>query len=161
MLDLQAPPKNGLPAMRLPPAALDRSASDWRPWLHAYAIVTMSVAVVAVISGSLVTTLRVGMEDPDWPTTPWHVFTTPWSQKSFGYLIEHMHRLADYLTGIFVIGLAVWTWLAERRTWVRWLGPLALVGVISQGVLGGLRILKDFSFGTELRIIHGCSARSE
>src|SRR5438128_881323 len=158
MLKLQSPSTNGLPVRRLQSTPPERPSSAWHPWLHCWAILTMVVAVIGVVTGSLVTTLRVGMADPDWPTTPWQLFTTPWSEKSFGYLVEHMHRLADYATGIFVIGLTVGTWTVERRTWVRVLGIVALVGVIAQGALGGLRVLYDFSFGTQLRIVHGCAA---
>jgi cytochrome c oxidase assembly protein subunit 15 len=157
MLELQSPGKNGLPAMR-PLATWEASSSDWHPRLHAWAILTMLIALIGVVTGSLVTSLDVGLEDLDWPTAPWHLLTTPSSAKRFGYLVEHTHRLADYLTGIFVIGLTIGTWKAERRTWVRRLGIITLLAVILQGVLGGLRIKEDYFLGTELRIIHGCSA---
>jgi cytochrome c oxidase assembly protein subunit 15 len=102
------------------------------------------------------------MADRDWPTWPWHLLTTPWSAENFDYLVEHTHRLADYLTGILVIGLTVGTWMVAGRRWVRWLGVAALPAVILQGVLGGLRIKLEIYFGkaigTDLRIIHGCTA---
>src|SRR5207253_1096522 len=64
---------------------------------------------------------------------------------------------ADYLIGVLVIGLAASTF-ATRRKWVRWLGAAALTSVIIQGILGGLRVKADQYLGTELRIIHGCTA---
>jgi cytochrome c oxidase assembly protein subunit 15 len=158
MLELQSASKNGLPAMRLPPASPERSPSDWHPRLHAWAIITMVVAVIAVVLGSLVTSLDVGMVDPDWPTSPWHLLTTQWSPEDRAYLVEHSHRLVDWLIGICVIGLAIGTWLVDSRVFVRWLGPAALVAVLVQGLLGGLRVLLNANFGTELRIMHGCAA---
>ncbi len=162
MLELQSPEKNGISATRLPPAvSLPRSA-DWHPKLHVWMVLTFAVAIVAEITGSLVTTLNVGMADRDWPTWPWHLLTRPWSADSFDYLVEHTHRLADYVTGIMIIALTIGTWLVARRRWVRWLGVAALPAVILHGVLGGLRIKLEIYFGkaigTDLRIIHGCTA---
>ena len=43
--------------------------------------------------------------------------------------------------GFLTIILAVWTWRADRRRWMRYLGITALGLVIAQGVLGGLTVL--------------------
>jgi cytochrome c oxidase assembly protein subunit 15 len=37
--------------------------------------------------------------------------------------------------------LAVWTWRAERRRWMQYLGLAALATVITQGILGGITVL--------------------
>ena len=42
--------------------------------------------------------------------------------------------------GLLTIGLAVWLWRVEKRSWMRWLGVAALGGVIAQGILGGLTV---------------------
>jgi cytochrome c oxidase assembly protein subunit 15 len=162
MLELQDPHKNGISATRLPPAVALPQSTDWHPKLHLWIVLTFAVTVVAEITGSLVTTLNVGMADRDWPTWPWQLLTRPWSAESFDYLVEHTHRLADYLTGILVIVLTVGACMVARRRWVRWLGVAALPAVILQGVLGGLRIKLEIYFGqaigTDLRIIHGSAA---
>jgi cytochrome c oxidase assembly protein subunit 15 len=43
--------------------------------------------------------------------------------------------------GLFTIILAVWTWRADRRRWLRYLALAAVIMVIVQGVLGGLTVL--------------------
>jgi heme a synthase len=51
----------------------------------------------------------------------------------------------------------VWLWLGEDRRWVRNLGVIAVVGVILQGILGGLRVtmMKD-----QIGIFHACVAQA-
>jgi cytochrome c oxidase assembly protein subunit 15 len=48
--------------------------------------------------------------------------------------------IAEFV-GLLTIILAVWTWLAEKRRWLRILGLAALGTVIVQGILGGLTVL--------------------
>jgi len=43
--------------------------------------------------------------------------------------------------GLLTIALTVAFWLRERRHWLRWLGVAALLLVILQGVIGGLRVV--------------------
>ena len=45
------------------------------------------------------------------------------------------------VAGLLTIILAVWTWRAEKRRWMRFLGWGALATVIAQGILGGLTVL--------------------
>jgi heme a synthase len=53
--------------------------------------------------------------------------------------------------------LAVSLWLREPRAWLRWLGMTALLLVIAQGILGGLRVVL---LQHTLAIIHGCLAQA-
>src|SRR5262245_30559787 len=61
------------------------------------------------------------------------------------------------LVGLLTITLAVWLWLREDRRWVRCLGVIAVIGVILQGILGGLRVtmMKD-----QIGIFHACVAQA-
>jgi len=43
--------------------------------------------------------------------------------------------------GILTIVSMIWLFRAESRKWLRWLGVIALLAVIVQGVLGGLTVL--------------------
>jgi len=45
------------------------------------------------------------------------------------------------VAGLLTIVLAVWTWRAEKRRWLRILGFAALGTVIAQGMLGGITVL--------------------
>jgi cytochrome c oxidase assembly protein subunit 15 len=106
----------------------------------------------------MVTSKNVGLAVPDWPTTfGYNMFLFPVSKWVGGILFEHTHRLMGSLVGFLTIILAVWLWLSEDRRWVRNLGVIALVGVILQGILGGLRVtmMKD-----EIGIFHACVAQA-
>ena len=106
----------------------------------------------------MVTSKNVGLAVPDWPTTfGYNMFLFPISKWVGGILFEHTHRLMGSVVGFLTIILTVWLWLSEDRRWVRNLGVVALVGVILQGILGGLRVtmMKD-----EIGIFHACVAQA-
>ena len=106
----------------------------------------------------MVTSKNVGLAVPDWPTTfGYNMFLFPISKWVGGILFEHTHRLMGSLVGFLTIILAVWLWLREDRRWVRSLGVIAVVGVILQGILGGLRVtmMKD-----QIGIFHACVAQA-
>lgn len=128
-------------------------------WLHAWSVLTAAVTVVLLVLGAVVTTKKVGMADPVWPTAPWHLAFIDWSIPNPGFVIEHTHRLAGYIVGCCVIVLTVGLWFSARRNWLRWLGVAALAGVIAQGLLGGFRVRLHERFGIDLAIIHGCFAQ--
>lgn len=128
-------------------------------WLHRWALLTVIATVVLLFLGSVVTTFRVGMADPVWPTYPWHLLLISWEEPSPGFIIEHAHRLAGYVVGCCVIVLAAGLWRAESRAWVRRLGLLALLVIIIQGLLGGFRVRLHEILGGSLALIHGCFAQ--
>jgi heme a synthase len=124
-------------------------------WLHAWALFTVAVSAAAVTLGAVVTTFRVGMADPVWPTYPWHLLLISWDEPSPGFLVEHAHRLVAYLAGFCVIVLAVGLWFGGSRR----LGLLGLACVVVQGLLGGVRVLFNAKAGPELAAVHGCFAQ--
>jgi heme a synthase len=126
-------------------------------WLHAWAVLTVCATLALLALGGIVTTFRVGMADPIWPTYPWHLALISWQESSPGFLIEHGHRLAGYVVGCCVIGLAIGLW--QRGGILRWLGAAALLAVIAQGLLGGFRVRLNALVGTDLSIVHGCFAQ--
>ena len=104
------------------------------------------------------TSKNVGLVVPDWPTTfGYNMFLFPVSKWVGGILFEHTHRLMGSLVGFLTIILAVWLWRGDERRWVRSLGVIALLAVILQGVLGGLRVttMKD-----QIGIFHACVAQA-
>jgi cytochrome c oxidase assembly protein subunit 15 len=113
-----------------------------------------------LLLGGTVTTLRVGMSVPDWPTTFGHnMFTYPLRDMLANDAVfwEHTHRLFGSLVGLAAIAMVVAHLRFERRPVVRWLAVAALLAVIGQGVLGGLRVL-DNSEG--LAFLHGSIAQA-
>ncbi len=129
--------------------------------MHGWAVLTAVAGLCVLSAGSFVTTLKVGMADPGWPSPPWYLFfLSPADyERGVGFLVEHAHRLAGWIVGFCVIVLAVGLWGVERRRWLCWLGTLALIGVSLQGVLGGMRVLENVVAGRELATIHGCFAQ--
>jgi len=114
--------------------------------------------LLLICSGGMVTSKNVGLAVPDWPTTfGYNMFLFPVSKWVGGILFEHTHRLMGSLVGFLTIILAVWLWVREDRPWVRNLGAIAVVGVILQGILGGLRVtmMKD-----QIGIFHACVAQA-
>lgn len=127
-------------------------------WFNRFAWLTCVATLFLICSGGMVTSKGVGLAVPDWPTTfGYNMFLFPVSKWVGGIFFEHTHRLIASTVGFMTIILAVWLRLTEDRRWVRNLGYLALVAVILQGVLGGLRVtmLKD-----EIGIFHACLAQA-
>ncbi len=68
-------------------------------WLYLLTIAMVVVSTVLLIFGEMVTTLKAGMADPDWPTRPWHLALESKERWSAGYLVEHSHRILGFLIG--------------------------------------------------------------
>jgi heme A synthase len=191
-------------------------------WVLALAVVACAVAVVLLILGQLVTTLKAGMADPLWPTEPWYLLKN--YKEEVGYLVEHSHRIVGFAFGgvVSVVVLACWWREPRKRAWwcgvlgmvvllagygelhraamnqpdpnrfdtpvvplavigvallvlaatgifglaagtrgsgLRLFGTVALVAVMAQGLLGGLRVKLNALHGPELAAIHGVFAQ--
>jgi heme a synthase len=114
----------------------------FRPALHRFATFVAGCTVLLLAAGGMVPSTDSGLAVPDWPNTYGHfMFSFPLERMVGGVLYEHGHRLIASVVGMLTIVLAVWTWRAESRRWVRRLGAAALGTVIVQGLLGGLTVL--------------------
>jgi cytochrome c oxidase assembly protein subunit 15 len=121
-------------------------------------VLTAGATLVLIFAGGVVTNTGSGLAVPDWPTTFGHnMFLYPWSQMVGGIFIEHSHRLIGSVVGMLTVGLGVWLWVSEPRRWVQFAGLAAVVAVVIQGVLGGLRVVL-LEHG--LAIVHGCFAHA-
>jgi heme a synthase len=98
------------------------------------------LAFLLIVAGGLVTSNNAGLAVPDWPTSQ-GVWWLPLKKMVGGVKYEHGHRLVAEAVGLFTIVVAVWTWLVDKRRWMRALTIGAVAGVIFQGVLGGLTVL--------------------
>ena len=126
---------------------------EYNAWMHYFALATAISTFLLLGLGGLVTSHEAGMSVPDWPTTyGYNMFLFPISKWVGGIKYEHSHRLLASTVGLLTVVLAVWVWLREARPWMRRLGLVAVVGVIAQGVLGGLRVRWN---NPELGVIHG------
>ncbi len=97
-------------------------------WVRLWAAVTVTVALLLLfVLGGFVTSFRVGMADPVWPTEPWYLAGQDWSKLEFGFLVEHTHRAAGWVVGILVSGLALAVWVYDPNRVRGWLGVAAIV----------------------------------
>ena len=98
-------------------------------WLRCWAILTALAAGLVIVLGSLITTFRVGMSDPVWPTEPWFLVVNShvWvHEPASGFLIEHTHRFVAWGIGLFAAVLAFGAWATEPNRRLKWLGLGAL-----------------------------------
>ncbi|TWT33573.1 Heme A synthase [Posidoniimonas corsicana] len=138
--------------------ANDSPRQQESPWPRRWAVALCCCTFPLLWVGGLVTSTDAGMAVPDWPTTyGYNMFAYPWQTWMFGpwdLLVEHGHRLLGSLVGLLTIGLLVAVWRSDSRRWLRWLTVGALVLVIAQGVLGGMRVILN---ERQLAMLHGCT----
>ncbi|MCY4170530.1 MAG: COX15/CtaA family protein [Bacteroidetes bacterium] len=132
-----------------------------------YAIFGLFLCLLLIGWGSMVTTLEAGLAVPDWPTSfgsydPFNPgFSDPenpslkWWEDT-GVMVEHVHRLLGALVGLWTIGLAVWTYIADPRRWMKITATIAVALVVIQGLLGGLRVLWT---SLDLAVAHAMGAQ--
>ena len=131
-----------------------RPPSGYRRVPHWFALFAAIFTWPLLFVGGLVTTYKVGMAVPDWPTTfGMNMFLYDMTQASWAVFGEHTHRLYGAAVGFFTLLLMLDFWLFDRRGWIKRLGVLALVAVIAQGVLGGVRVRWN---STLYAAFHGC-----
>jgi len=106
---------------------------------HRFAVVLAGWTFLLIIAGALVTSNDAGLSVPDWPTSFGSLYKIP--RLVGGVKFEHTHRMIAQAAGLLTIILAVWTWRADRRRWMKYLGAGALGTVIGQGILGGLTVI--------------------
>lgn len=130
------------------------------PLVRRLASVTCIVALLPIGMGALVTTLKAGMAFADWPSSDGHnMLLYPWFRDFFDHpdkFVEHGHRLAGVLIGLVSIGLAVAGWIRGGRA-TRIFVTTILIAVITQGLLGGARVLMNRQTMAMVHSITGAS----
>jgi heme a synthase len=120
--------------------------------VHKYALFVVAWAVILLTAGALVTSEDAALAVPDWPLS----YGTLNPPMVGGIAFEHSHRLIAAALGLFIIGLAYLLWRYDERPHIKYLGYAAVVGVIFQGILGGLTVLKLLHYW--LPVMHSCTA---
>ncbi len=127
--------------------------------LHRLSLLAVCLVWPLIWVGGMVTTYDAGMAVPDWPGTyGYNLFLYPlktWVVGPFDLFIEHGHRLLGAVVGMVAIGIVIAAAWKEPRRWVLWLAVTILLAVISQGVLGGIRVVLGDRTSA---MIHGCFA---
>jgi len=96
--------------------------------LHVGFCVALGVILFPVVLGQIVTTVRAGMADPVWPTEPWYLLSN--FKLDFGYLVEHVHRIAGFVLGGVLGVLTIPMWWTDPRKTARWVGVIAVVVLV-------------------------------
>jgi len=126
--------------------------------VHRIAVLVAVATFLLIIVGGLVTSKGAGMSVPDWPTTyGYNMFLFPYSRWVGGIFWEHSHRLIASGVGFLTLILAGVTFWKEKRPWVRGLAVAAVLAVVVQGVLGGLRVTL---YKDQIGIFHTALAQS-
>jgi cytochrome c oxidase assembly protein subunit 15 len=119
-------------------------------WSGGLALVAACAAFILLGIGGFVTGLDEGLAVVDWPNTEtYNMFLYPLSRMTGGVFLEHSHRLFGSLVGLTTLVLAIQVLTNDRRRHVKLLAVAALVFVIVQGVLGGLRVTGRFTLSAD------------
>jgi cytochrome c oxidase assembly protein subunit 15 len=129
--------------------------ATYHPGIHKFAIFVVCWATLLLTAGALVTSKDAALSVADWPTS-FGTWFPPLRFLTGGALYEHSHRVIAFILGVFITILAVLLWKKEERPLLRVLGFIALAGVIFQGILGGLTVLKLLHYW--LPVMHACTA---
>src|SRR6202167_843747 len=106
------------------------------PGLHRFALATSACTVLLLMAGALVTSNDAADSVPDWPLAYGKIIPP----LVGGIRYEYAHRLMAGTVAIFTLVLAILLARSGSR-FLRNLGLTALILVIAQAVLGGLRVL--------------------
>ncbi len=118
-----------------------RPAGEPPDWTARFARVSAAATFLLLVVGGVVTSTGSGLAVVDWPNSyGYNMFLYPLSRMTGGVYYEHAHRLIGSLVGLTTLALALHLQWADRRRSVRALSLAALVLVVAQGILGGLRV---------------------
>jgi len=134
---------------------------DWRSM---FAKVIVAWAAPLLFVGGLVTSTNSGMAVPDWPTTfEANMFLYPLGSAPTNVFLEHSHRLFGFMLGLTALINLVWTLRSETRRDLKWWALGIGLAILSQAVLGGLRVRLGNADAAEdnrwWSMVHGVSAQ--
>jgi len=115
-----------------------------------FSFVSAVLAFFLIFAGGMVTSTGSGLAVPDWPLSYGRYFPP----MTGGVLFEHGHRMIAAVVAAMTWTLAVWSWLRERRRWVRLLATAAALGIAAQAVLGGITVL--YGLPPAVSSLHAC-----
>lgn len=107
------------------------------------AVVTAVFAYLQIALGGVVRVSGSGLGCPDWPLCNGR----PYPPANVHSIIEYSHRAVGSVTGLLIIATVVMAWVVfrKRRPLVAWLATASLIGVVGEGVLGGVVVANDLS----------------
>ena len=105
--------------------------------------VTAIFAYLQIALGGVVRVSGSGLGCPDWPLC----HGRPYPPANVHAIIEYSHRAVGSVTGILIIATVVLAWAVfrTRRPVVAWLASASLIGVVGEGILGGVVVANELS----------------
>src|SRR5436190_16017022 len=94
------------------------------------AVATFLMVVPLILLGSVVTTMKFGMVDPQALRSPWYFLAEFAHNNNLAWLIEHGHRQAGWIVGLLAICTAASALAYDGRSWVKLLTLASLAAVI-------------------------------
>ncbi len=129
-------------------------------WPFQLARATAVATVLLILFGGSVTTMGAGMAVDGWWDAEGHFlpfFPLDKWFRDLGTFVEHSHRQVGILVGLLAIATVLTTWRLDRRIGSRRWALAALLAIIAQGTLGGLRVLEN---SEDYAFIHGAFAQA-
>jgi cytochrome c oxidase assembly protein subunit 15 len=117
-------------------------------------------AVLLILFGGSVTTMGAGMAVDGWWNAEGHflpLFPIDKWFRDLATFVEHSHRQVGILVGLLAIGTVVAAWRFDPRPTARRWALIALLAIVAQGTLGGLRVLEN---SAQYAFIHGAFAHA-
>ncbi|EDY82593.1 Cytochrome oxidase assembly protein [Verrucomicrobiia bacterium DG1235] len=114
----------------------------YQPALFWFGLASLVWITFLLYAGGFTTTIRAGMAFLDWPLSNGSINPEGWLQDK-DMAAEHSHRLLGMVMGLLSIGLCVLAHATKAAPLVRKMGNWLVVLVITQGLLGGLRVKLD------------------
>jgi cytochrome c oxidase assembly protein subunit 15 len=153
----------GVIGARRPPADSPRDATS------VLAIFAAAGTLFLVMIGGLVTSWEAGLAVVDWPNSyGYNMFLFPLARMTGGIYWEHAHRLFGSLVGLTTVVLALRVLATGRPAGVKAAALFAVLLVVGQGILGGLRVTGHFTLSDspevtrpnlQLAMVHGITGQ--
>jgi cytochrome c oxidase assembly protein subunit 15 len=132
--------------------------SEPKLWLHWFAIFLAFLIIILLVAGALVTSNEAGDSVPDWPLS-FGRWLIPSDNFIANVRYEYSHRFIAGVVGFTTFILALCTWFAEDRKWMKRLALIAFIGVVAQAGIGGVRVLFP-EYKAEIAVPHALIAQS-
>ncbi len=127
-------------------AASIKKANPPANWLYYFSCITAFSTLLLIFAGGIVTSAEAGLAVPDWPNSyGYNMFLFPLAKMTGGIYYEHSHRLLGSLIGLTTIELAFMIFAMSDKKWLKNLGVVAVILVVIQGIMGGLRVTGYFT----------------
>lgn len=130
--------------------------ASYKPFLFWFGFGALIWITFLLYAGGFTTSIRAGMAFLDWPLSNGSINPEGWLENE-DMLAEHSHRLLGAMMGLLSIGLCVAAYVAKASRQIRKLGVWLVILVVTQGLLGGLRVKLD---ALNLEIDHNLYAQT-